>query len=53
MKYPVYDLAIAPLLRSLKNLDCIINKAEAHLAADDHLEEATLIQAHLFPNMRK
>lgn len=51
MKYPVYDLVIAPLLRSLKNLDKIIYKAEAHLAADDHLEEATLVQARLFPNM--
>ena len=52
MQYPVYDLAIAPILRSLKNLDAIINKAEAHLAADENLEEATLVQARLFPNMR-
>lgn len=51
MQYPVYDLAIAPILRSLKNLDTIISKAEAHLAADDNLEEATLVQARLFPNM--
>ncbi len=52
MQYPVYDLGIAPILRSLKNLDKIISKAEAHLAADDNLEEATLVQARLFPNMR-
>ena len=52
MQYPVYDLAIAPMLRTLKNLDAIICKAEAHLAADEHIEESTLVQARLFPNMR-
>jgi hypothetical protein len=52
MQHPVYDLAIAPLLRSLKNLDAIVSKAEAHLAADSNIAESTLIQARLFPNMR-
>jgi len=52
MQHPVYDLAIAPLLRSLKNIDSIVSKAEAHLAADSNIEESTLVQARLFPNMR-
>ena len=52
MQYPVYDLAIAPMLRTLKSLDAIITKAEEHLAADSTLEEDTLVQARLFPNMR-
>jgi hypothetical protein len=52
MQHPVYDLAIAPMLRTLKNLDAIISKAEAHVAADENLEEATLVQARLYPNMR-
>jgi len=52
MQHPIYDLAIAPLLRSLKNLDTIVSKAEAHLAADKNIEESTLVQARLFPNMR-
>ncbi len=51
MQHPVYDLAIAPMLRSLQNLDAIISKAEAHVAADEYLKEATLVQARLFPNM--
>ncbi len=51
MQHPVYDLAIAPMLRTLKNLDSIISKAEAHVAADENLEEATLVQARLYPNM--
>ena len=52
MQYPVYDLAIAPMLRTLKNLDAIVTKAEAHVAADDYLDESTLVQARLYPNMR-
>ena len=52
MQHPVYDLAIAPLLRTLKNLDTIISKAEAHVAADEYLEESTLVQSRLYPNMR-
>lgn len=52
MQHPIYDLAIAPLLRSLKNLDAIVSKAEAHLEADKNIEESTLVQARLFPNMR-
>ena len=48
----VYDLAIAPLLRSLKNFDAIISKAEAYVAADDGIDEETLVYARLYPNMR-
>jgi len=51
MSHLVYDLAIAPLLRSLKNLDAVVSKAEAHVAADEYLEPATLVQARLYPNM--
>ena len=52
MPHLVYELAIAPMIRSLRNLDAILTKAEAHVAADENLDEATLVQARLFPNMR-
>jgi hypothetical protein len=52
MQHPIYDLAIAPMLRTLKNLDAIISKAEAHVAADEYLAEATLVQGRLYPNMQ-
>ena len=52
MEHTVYDLAIAPLLRTLKNLDAILTKAEAYVAADETMDPATLVQARLFPNMR-
>jgi hypothetical protein len=48
----LYDLSIAPMLRSLRNLDAIVTKAETYAAADDNLDPATLIQARLYPNMR-
>jgi hypothetical protein len=48
----LYDLAIAPMQRALRNLDAIVGKAEAYAAADETLDPATLIQARLFPNMR-
>jgi len=48
----VYDLSIAPMLRALRNLDAIVTKAEAYVAADDGIDEATLMQARLYPNMR-
>lgn len=48
----VYDLAIASMLHSLKNLDAIVSKAEAHVDADKNLDAQTLIQARLYPNMR-
>lgn len=48
----VYDLAIAPLLHSLKQFDQLISKAEAYAAADKNLDDETLIQARLYPNMR-
>jgi uncharacterized protein len=48
----VYDLAIATMLRSLRNLDAIVGKAEDYVGADKHLEPETLIQARLYPNMR-
>jgi hypothetical protein len=47
-----YDLSIAPMLRGLRNLDAIVGKAEAYVAADEAIDEATLMQARLFPNMR-
>jgi hypothetical protein len=52
MEHPVYDLAIAPMLSMLKNLDAIVSKAEAHLDAHPDIEPATLVQARLYPNMR-
>ena len=48
----VYELAIATMQRSLKNLDAIVSKAEEYVAADKNLEPETLIQARLYPNMR-
>jgi hypothetical protein len=48
----VYDLAIATMQKSLKNLDAIASKAEEYVAADKNLEPETLIQARLYPNMR-
>lgn len=48
----VYDLSIAPMLRSLGNLDAILTKAEAHVEADDGIDPSTLTQARLYPNMR-
>jgi hypothetical protein len=52
MKTLVHDLSIAPMLQSLKNLDAIVGKAEAHLEANDDIDEATLTGARLYPNMR-
>ena len=52
MSNSVYDRVIATMLRSLRNLDAIVSKAEAHVAADKNLEEETLIRARLYPNMR-
>ena len=48
----IYDLTIAPMLRSLKNLDAIVGKAEAYVEGDENIEESTLVQARLYPNMR-
>lgn len=47
----LYDVCIAPLRRSLRNLDSIVTKAEEYVAADEHLEPETLINARLYPNM--
>ena len=52
MSNSVYDLVIATMLRSLRNLDAIVSKAEAYVAADKNLEEETLVRARLYPNMR-
>jgi hypothetical protein len=52
MTNAVYDLAISTLLRSLGNLDAIVSKAEAHVAADKDIAAETLLQARLYPNMR-
>ncbi len=48
----LYSLSIAPMLRSLRNLDAIVVKAEEYLAADDGIDPATLFEARLYPNMR-
>ena len=48
----LYDLTVVPMLRSLRNLDAIVSKAEAYAAADDGIDPETLIQARLYPNMR-
>jgi hypothetical protein len=48
----LYDLSIVPMLRSLRNLDAIVGKAEAYATADDGIDPNTLIQARLYPNMR-
>ena len=48
----LYELSIAPMLRMLRNLDAIVGKAEAYVAADENIDPATLIQARLYPNMR-
>lgn len=52
MSNAVYDLAIAAMLRSLRNLDAIAGKAEAHVEADKNLDAETLLRARLYPNMR-
>lgn len=48
----LYELSIVPMLRSLRNLDAIVSKVEAHAGADDNIQPETLIQARLHPNMR-
>ncbi len=52
MLEPVYDLAIAPMLHSLRAFDAIIGKAQAHVQADPQIAPETLVQARLYPNMR-
>ena len=52
MTHLVYNLAIAPLHQSLKNLDAIVGKAEVHVSEDENIEPVTLIQGRLYPNMR-
>ena len=52
MSNTVYDLAIAAMLRSLRNLDAIVGKAEAYVEADQNLDAETLLRARLYPNMR-
>ena len=52
MTHLVYDLAIAPLKQSLKNLDAIVGKAEIHVNEDENIEPVTLIRGRLYPNMR-
>lgn len=52
MQYPIYDLTIMPMLRMLKNLDDIVREAETYQMADTNIEESTIVQARLFPNMK-
>lgn len=50
MGISIYDLAIAPLSRTLQNLDHIVGRAEEY-AAQRSIEPAALIQARLYPDM--
>lgn len=52
MSNTIYKITIESLLRSLKNLDAIISKAEAFAEQDKDIDDQTLVQARLFPNMR-
>lgn len=52
MTHLIYDLAIKPMRRSLKNLDTIVSTAEAYVDADENIDAATLVGARLYPNMR-
>ena len=47
----IYDLTLVPMLRTLRNLDAIVDKAEELLIADDKIKAETLLQARLYPNM--
>ena len=48
----VYELAIETMLRSLRNLDAIVTKAEEYVASDKNMSAESLLQARLYPNMR-
>ena len=52
MSNPVHDLVISTMLRSLRNLDAVVGKAEAYVDADKNLDAETLLRARLYPNMR-
>ena len=52
MSNPIHDLVISTMLRSLRNLDAIVGKAEAYVDADKDLDAETLLRGRLFPNMR-
>ena len=52
MSNTFYELTIVSLLRSLKKLDDLISKAEAYVEQDKEIDEKTMVQARLFPNMR-
>jgi hypothetical protein len=47
----MYDFSVRSMRRMLKNFDKIVSKAEAYAKAND-IDEATLLQARLYPNMR-
>lgn len=51
MSQLTYDLAIAPLIRTLNNLDKILAKAQAYVDENDDIDGATLCNARLYPNM--
>jgi len=51
MTHLVYELSIAPILHSLKRLDAIVSKAEAHLKVDEDIDPDTFLNARLHPNM--
>ncbi len=51
MSSKLFELTIEPMLRSLKNLDAIIGKAEVHVEADKGIDAGTLVFARLYPHM--
>jgi len=48
----VYELVIETMLRSLRNFDAIVTKAEEYVSSDKNMSAETLLQARLYPNMR-
>ena len=50
MSISIYDQVVAPLRRSLGNLDRMVSKAEAYVEKEE-IRPAVLIEARLFPNM--
>jgi hypothetical protein len=51
MSLSLYDVSIAPLLRTLDNLSRILDKGEAY-AKEKGIDPAVLIEARLAPDMR-
>ncbi len=50
MNISMYNASIAPMMKSLGNLEAILDKAIAHAAARK-IEDAAFVDARLFPDM--